>query len=210
MKKIFLISLSLTLFMSLAACGTQAPVKVDNTSANVNNVGVDLTNTSKTSAQNQPKDQSEETPTTTSTLETKELDEPQELADTDVEKPASGTSDTDTQKNSQTTSEPQSNENIIVEEPLPNSTVTSPFIVKGQARVLDGTVLIRAKNKTGIIVIPTQVATTHINKADEFGPFKITLGYQFYATREGTIEVFSQSPVDGSEINMVAVPVRFE
>ncbi|MBU4332411.1 Gmad2 immunoglobulin-like domain-containing protein [Patescibacteria group bacterium] len=106
--------------------------------------------------------------------------------------------------------EPVASENIVVEAPLPHATLTSPFEVRGQARVFEGTVLIRVKNQYGGVVIPEQVATAHATEAGEFGPFKITLSYQFHATKEGVIEVFNQSAKDGSEENIVVIPVKFE
>lgn len=112
-------------------------------------------------------------------------------------------------------SAPTQTANIIVETPAPGEVLTSPFLVSGQANVFEGAVLIRIRNQDGKIVIPEPgtaglIVTARSSEVGEFGPFKIKINYQFHATKEGTVEVFSQSAIDGSEINMVEVPVKFD
>lgn len=203
-KTLFTFSL-LILILGLTSCGGQIPVEIP---ANANGTNADSADSAKTGAEDQP----DEAPAVIATPPAEGSNEPNELSNADVNKPTEGTvnTGTDARENDQTIVQPQTIKNIIVEKPLPNSTITSPFEIIGQARVFEGTVLVRVKNQNGATVIPAQIAAAHAKNADEFGAFKITLSYQFYNTKEGVIEVFSQSAADGSEINMVVIPVKFE
>ena len=140
--------------------------------------------------------------------ETDMADELDDLGDEDIN--ASETLELDMPVDGEAASEPAQSENIIVQSPLPNSTVSSPFEVEGMARVFEGTILVRVVNQDGKKVIPEQIVNVHSAEQGEFGAFRIKINYQFYATKEGVIEVFSQSAEDRSEINMVEIPVKFE
>ena len=143
---------------------------------------------------------------TDSVLDDVDIEESAEADDAEVDSSGVGVVDVD----DEIVSEPAKSENIIVETPLPNSSVTSPFEVSGQARVFEGTVLVRVVNQDGKIVVPEQIVNAHANEQGEFGAFKININYVFYATKEGIVEVFSQSAENGEEINMVEVPIKFE
>lgn len=99
--------------------------------------------------------------------------------------------------------------NILVDEPLPGATVSSPFTVSGEARVFEGTVLIQVTNINGEVLID-ELATAHAPDVGKFGSFKITLSFQFSSTKDGFVEVFSESARDGSRENLVKIPVKFE
>jgi len=195
MKKTLLITFLIILTFGLTACldqTSQVYTPVDTETPTDDDIIVD---------QDDQKD-SEDNDLSNSEHEQADIDDDSdetELDDSDEEE----TADADE-------TQPAQSENIIVETPLPSSTVTSPFEISGQARVFEGTILVRVKNQDGKIVIPTQIVTAHGADAGEFGDWKIKVNYQFYATKEGIIEVFSESAKDGSEINMVEVPVKFE
>ncbi|NQU77518.1 hypothetical protein HQ544_02360 [Candidatus Falkowbacteria bacterium] len=129
--------------------------------------------------------------------------------DTDEDGPPADLGDGEEDDEDSQTANPETG-NIIVESPTPDETVTSPFEITGQAKVFEGTVLVRLRNQDGKIVVPVQIVNVHAEEAGEFGSFKIKINYQFYATKEGTVEVYSEDARDGSEINMVEVPVKFE
>jgi len=133
-----------------------------------------------------------------------DTDEPDDTSDVDSEEP-----DLDEEDDNTGATNPQTG-NIRVETPASGETVTSPFEVTGEANVFEGTVLVRIRNQDGKIVVPELVVTARPEEVGEFGPFKIKINYQFHATKEGTVEVFSQDAKDGTEINMVEIPVKFD
>lgn len=99
--------------------------------------------------------------------------------------------------------------NILVDEPQPDTTLSSPFTVSGEARVFENNVRVQVTNLSGDVLID-EFATAHAPDVGQFGPFEITLSYQFSATKEGYVEVFSESARDGSRENLVKIPVQFE
>ncbi len=100
-------------------------------------------------------------------------------------------------------------ENIRVTSPKPGDTVTSPFIVSGEARVFENQLTVRISNSAGTKLID-QPVTARAKDAGEFGPFKVNMHYQFKNTKDGFVEVFNHSAKDGSIENMVKIPVKFE
>ena len=100
-------------------------------------------------------------------------------------------------------------DNIRVSSPEANAVLNSPFKVVGEARldssrqanVFEGTVNIRITNLDGVALI-SEVANARASEVGEFGPFSITLNYQFSNTKEGYVEVYSIDVKDGKEINL--------
>lgn len=99
--------------------------------------------------------------------------------------------------------------NILVNEPKSDAVLSSPFVVSGEARVFENVVTVRVTKRDGTVLIEEQ-ANAHPTQIGEFGPFDITLNYQFSTTKEGYVEVFSENARDGSKSNMVKIPVSFE
>lgn len=106
-------------------------------------------------------------------------------------------------------SAPTQNENIIVTAPSADQAVTSPFLVTGQAKVFEGTVNLRVKNPPGDTMFEA-FTTARGGEAGEWSNFSVTLNYAFTHTKEGLLEVYSISPKDGSEENLVGIPLKFE
>lgn len=102
-----------------------------------------------------------------------------------------------------------SNENLRVSSPTPDATVTSPFVVAGEARVFENIVNVRVTNLKGDVFIQ-ETAYAKAPDAGQFGPFSINLSYKFKNTKEGFVEVYHASPKDGSEQDLVRIPVKFE
>jgi len=114
--------------------------------------------------------------------------------------------------------------NISVRTPKPNATVTSPLLIEGLERTFarpnlsadDGNVggfeqnvMVRLRDGKGREL--ASVATT--GDAPElgiYGTYRAELTFEKPTTNAGTLEVFQHSPQDGSEIDMVKVPVRFK
>ncbi len=107
------------------------------------------------------------------------------------------------------TAEAEGEENIVVTAPEPNSTITSPVTITGSARVFENTVNVAFRDTEGTTKIQ-EIAIARAPDIGQFGDFAITIHYNFSATKEGTIEVFSLSAKDGSEIDTVVIPVKFE
>jgi germination protein M len=103
----------------------------------------------------------------------------------------------------------ESDKNIIVSSPPPNQTLSLPFNIEGQARVFENQFNYRVKDKTGIVLAE---GSAYANSPDvgQFGNFKITVAkLKDTKSSEGTIEVFDYSAKDGSEIDKVVIPVKF-
>jgi len=98
--------------------------------------------------------------------------------------------------------------NIRVSEPKQGDEIGMPVIIKGQARVFENTFTYRVKDANGNILIEKS-AMTQAPDAGIFGDFEISSNYIVPETETGTVEVFEYSPKDGSETNMVRVPVKF-
>jgi hypothetical protein len=126
---------------------------------------------------------------------------------------------TDAQNTQPTTSEPSrpttstpvptASENIRVTLPGVDSLVSSPMLVRGEARVFENNVSLRLTDADGGLLAET-FATAEAEDIGLFGPFEISLSFSRPATSTGLLEVFEASARDGSEINKVTIPVRFE
>jgi hypothetical protein len=101
-----------------------------------------------------------------------------------------------------------SSENITVTSPAPGEKVTSPMIVRGRARVFENLVNIRLRAADGEVITET-FASANAPDVGQFGDFEISVNFTQPTQDSGTLEVFSQSPKDGSEINKVTIPVSF-
>lgn len=84
--------------------------------------------------------------------------------------------------------------------------MASPFLVQGMARVFEANVQFALKNAQGQEI--ARGFTTASAGAPEWGAYSAAISYRLTETKQnGVIEVFSQSPRDGSVINLVRVPV---
>ena len=106
------------------------------------------------------------------------------------------------------TTEQNQTANITVKNPAPNQQLSSPFKVEGQARVFENQINIRVKSKDGRTLI-TESAIVNSPEVGQWGDFSIEISYDFNLTKEGFIEVYSTSAKDGSEENLVSIPVKF-
>ena len=99
--------------------------------------------------------------------------------------------------------------NIVVFSPKQGDTVSSPLKVQGEARVFEGTVNLRLKEKDGEVLIE-DFTTAQSPEMGQFGPFEKELPYSQPAKAEGILEVFQISAKDGSEIDKVIISLKFE
>jgi len=99
-------------------------------------------------------------------------------------------------------------ENISVTAPAPYARITSPVAVSGEARVFENVVNVRLRDEDGRVLADT-FTTADAPDIGQFGPFSISLSFDAPTGTVGTLEVFWQSPRDGSETDTVTIPVRF-
>jgi len=98
--------------------------------------------------------------------------------------------------------------NIKVERPQPGATISSPVLVRGQARAFEGTFHIRLKDSDGKVVVE-KTGTASAEEAGDFGTFGELLLFDDVATDEGAVEVYTVSAEDGSEQDLASIPVKF-
>jgi hypothetical protein len=95
---------------------------------------------------------------------------------------------------------------IVLTSPQCNQEVRSPLLVEGTASVFEGALVIVVKDSQGkeLARVPVQASQA----APERGAFSQEVTFPPPAgSQRGTIEAFSQSPQDGSVINLFSVPV---
>lgn len=100
--------------------------------------------------------------------------------------------------------------NIHVFSPKPAEDIGLPVIIKGEARTFEATFSYRIKNSKGDVLVLGHSMTTGTADYPDFRPFEVSSNYLEPKTATGSIEVFSLSAKDGSEINKVIVPVMFK
>lgn len=99
--------------------------------------------------------------------------------------------------------------NIVVLSPMKNNSVSSPIKVVGKARVFEAVVNIRLLDEKGNILFQTSVQASA--GAPSWGDFEADIQYKPLASQQdGTLQVFSLSPKDGSVQNLVSVPLRLK
>lgn len=98
--------------------------------------------------------------------------------------------------------------NIVVFEPDPNDGVGLPLVITGRARVFENTLSYRLTDGNGV-VLAEGFTTADAPDIGQFGEFEITANYDEPATDAGTLKVFNYSARDGSEENVVSIPVSF-
>jgi hypothetical protein len=115
---------------------------------------------------------------------------------------------TTTPRDSQDRTPSGQSENIIIYAPRMNERVGTPIIIEGRARVFENTVNYRLRDASGKEIAEGFI-TADAPDIDQFGPFRAELTYLSTVEGAGFIDIFSLSAMDGSEINMVSIPVTF-
>jgi len=100
------------------------------------------------------------------------------------------------------------NGNIKITRPQPDAVVESPLLIKGEARVFEGTVQFRLKDAEGNIIVE-KFGTAAASEVGEFGSFGELLLFDEVSSETGSLEVYWQSPQDGSEQDLILIPVKF-
>lgn len=95
---------------------------------------------------------------------------------------------------------------IWVTYPVPNQVVGIPILVKGSARVYEGTVTARLIDANGKVLAEKYTTT---QGAPARGNFEISFNIDPPRSDSGKLEVFWVSPQDGSEKDKVVIPLRW-
>lgn len=98
--------------------------------------------------------------------------------------------------------------NIIVFFPEPDQIVGLPLHVKGDARVFESALNFRLRDEDGTVLVEGMAMAKNPD-ANQYGSFDISSSYPRPQGVKGTVEVFDYSAKDGSEIDKIAIPVRF-
>ncbi len=96
--------------------------------------------------------------------------------------------------------------NIVIEKPKLGDDINSPVRVSGKARVFEAQFLVRVKDNRGNILGQESVMASA--GAPEWGNFSLDLTFkQPEENTTGLVEAFDLSPKDGTEIDLVSIPV---
>jgi hypothetical protein len=111
------------------------------------------------------------------------------------------------------TPEPVSSQNIVVNLPHPNQVVSQTFTITGKARVFENVISIRIRDKTTGQIYLTDTSMTQAPDAGTFGDFSYTVRLKSEASLKPRdiliIDVFQASAKDGSDADLVSIPVHF-
>ncbi len=97
---------------------------------------------------------------------------------------------------------------IWVNSPIADQTIISPVRIKGNARIFEAMVSYRLRDADGNIL--AQGSTMAAAGAPERGDFEAQLSFTPASVGKGQLEVYEVSMKDGSEMNMVIVPVQWQ
>lgn len=95
---------------------------------------------------------------------------------------------------------------IFVEGPTPGETVASPIRLWGTANTFEASFIVRVKDINGNVVIEEPAMAS--SGTGTRGTFDLPIVYPDAAAPIGSITVYESSAKDGSEINVVEIPVK--
>ncbi|MGI9607220.1 MAG: GerMN domain-containing protein [Acidimicrobiales bacterium] len=98
---------------------------------------------------------------------------------------------------------------IVVESPYPGEVITSPIVVSGFSRTFEASIVYSVIIPSGEIVHEgfTTAAQPDVHL---FGPFEFVAEFEAGISGFGSVIVWEESALDGSQINTYEVPVRME
>lgn len=95
---------------------------------------------------------------------------------------------------------------ILVESPLPFEAVTSPLRITGSANTFEASFIINVTDGEGLIVYDEPAMAT--SGTGTRGTFDVTATFDIPRAGVGSVIVFELSAKDGSQINIVEIPVQ--
>jgi spore germination protein GerM len=97
---------------------------------------------------------------------------------------------------------------ILVESPTVGMTVDSPMRITGTANVFEAVFQVNIVDWDGLIIAEAMVMAS--SGSGVRGTFDVTIPFEVSRPGLGALVVFSESPRDGSQINVVEIPLRLE
>ena len=95
---------------------------------------------------------------------------------------------------------------ILVQQPAPGETVTSPFHVTGTANTFEATFDYKLEDASGNVLAKNFVTAT--SGSGTRGTFDFTVSFNVDSAQNGTLAVFELSAEDGSVIHERDIPLR--
>ena len=95
---------------------------------------------------------------------------------------------------------------ILVESPLPFAAVSSPLRITGTANTFEAAFRVNVVDAEGLIVFDEGAMAT--SGTGTRGTFDVTATFEVSRPGTGSVILFEESAKDGSQINLVEVPVR--
>jgi len=110
-----------------------------------------------------------------------------------------------------TTSATSVKPNILVSQPQPGQRVGTPVSISGQAREFEGTVNYRLRGSDGKIIAQGYTTADPVDLAvpGPHGAFRGQLTYLSDTSGAGQIEVYAVDQKNGTEVDMVTIPVQY-
>lgn len=97
---------------------------------------------------------------------------------------------------------------ILVEAPGPGETVRSPLRVTGSANTFEAMFMVRLSTAGGRVLYEQPAMAT--SGSGTRGTFDLTIAFDVAEPVDGTLRLWEYSARDGSEINVVEIPLRLE
>lgn len=94
---------------------------------------------------------------------------------------------------------------IFLEGPTPGETVTSPVRLTGTANTFEAAFMVRVLGQDGSTIVEQPAMAT--SGSGTRGTFDVSIPYPLAAGGSGTIVVYESSAKDGSDINVIEIPV---
>lgn len=111
--------------------------------------------------------------------------------------------------NGENNDSPAEKSNIVVSSPQPGSTILSPIIVRGEARVFENNVIVRVTYPDGRHIM-TDFTTARADEVGTFGAFDAELFLPKLSSQDIVLEVLWESPEDASDLDVVRIPLTVE
>jgi hypothetical protein len=97
---------------------------------------------------------------------------------------------------------------ILVESPTWGDSVQSPMRITGTANVFEAVFRINVVDSDGLIIADQVVTAT--SGTGTRGTFDVTIPFTVDRAGLGALIVFAESPKDGSQIDVVEIPLQIE
>lgn len=98
---------------------------------------------------------------------------------------------------------------ITIENIKSGDMLSSPVLIKGIGRSFENNLIVELRNSKHETLVK-EFTTIKSADAGEKGEYLITLHFQFRNTGTGFVAVYESSAKDGSELNLVEIPVKFK